>query len=204
MSKSAATSLANAINLKPADLPAYQATPAQKDTSDEAANARFARCIGAVPESKDIVNIDSPDFSAGAGTHARQLSSNVTVLPSAALAAKDLAAARSPRTRTCLRTFVNALLSKSASGQVTFSSARITRLHPSAKGSDGAFGYRVRVVAKGPAATLPFYVDILAFTKGPVEVSLTGVSITERLPSTLEQRLLDTLASRAQGHAAQT
>jgi hypothetical protein len=204
MSKSAATSLADAINLKPADLPAYQATPAEKDTADQAANARFTRCIGGVPTSKDIVDIDSPDFSAGAGAHARQLSSNVTVLPSAALAAKDLAAARSARARACFQTFVNELLRKSASGQVTFSSARITRLHPSAKGSDGAFGYRVRVVAKGPAARLPFYVDILGFTKGPVEVSLTGVSITEHLPSTLEERLLNTLATRAQGHAAQT
>jgi hypothetical protein len=201
MSKDQAEHLAAAINLKRSDLPGYRATPSQESADDRRQDTRLARCAGGVPPSKDIAKEDSPDFTVGAAAQVRQVSSSVTVLPSAALAAKDLAAVKSTRGRNCFRTFVNGILAKAGNGQVQFGKAQVTTFEPSASGADGAFGYRVRVVARSNGTRIPFYVDGLGFTSGPVEVSLDVMSIGRRFPAADEQKLFATLAQRAQGQS---
>jgi len=202
MTKDQAEALAAAINLKRSDLPGYRATPSTSSGEDSKEDQRLNRCAGGVPDSKDVAKEDSPDFSTGGGTRVRQVSSTVSVLPTAALAAKDLAAVKSTRGRSCFRTFVNALLAKAGNGQVSFSKARVTPFQPATNGTDGAFGYRVRVTARGNGIRIPFFVDGLGFTKGPVEVALNVMSIGKRFPTTDEQRLLTVLVNRAQGQAS--
>lgn len=200
--KAAATAAANAINLTAAEVGAgYTSTPSKKDPATDKDNAAFAACVGATPPSAAVVDISSPDFSSGSGLSTRQVSSDVTVTGSTAQARTDLAAYKAGKTTACLQTFVAKTLAGAAGPDVTIAAPVITPVETPAVGTDGAFGYDVKLTAKASGISFTFDVLLQAFLVKRSEVSLTVVSIGPAFPVTERSRLLQTLLSRATAHA---
>lgn len=200
--KAGARAFAAAVNLVAADLPGYTGRVVPTSAASKSLDVATSRCAGGVDPRRALVNVDSLDFTrptpGGAGTE--EVSSNVGVLPSSALAAKDLAAVRSARGRRCLAAGVNQLLRTMSAKGVTFGRAAISSLSHPAPGTDGSFGLRIKVTATVRSVKIPFWVDEFGFRLGPAEVSLTAVGVLHPYPAADEQRLLALLVARASAH----
>lgn len=200
LSVSQATTLAGQINLTSADLPGYSSQANPVTASDKASAATLAACSGGVSPTKEIVDINSPQFSAGSGLAQRQASSNVTVLPTAADVQQDLKALTSAKGHTCLSSSLNAALTHTGTPGVTFSSGTITTLPVSTAGTDGGFGARVTVNATAQGLHIPFYVDVFGFAKSSTQVELETFGINKPFPAAEETRLITLLIGRANAH----
>ncbi len=200
LTKAQATTLAGQINLTAADVPGYTSSPNPNTASDQQNSAQLAACAGGTPPSQEIVDINSPQFTAGSGLNQRQASSNVTVQPTAADVQQNLKALTSAKGHNCLVQSLNTLISHTSQPGVTFSSGSITTLPMSTAGTDGAFGARVTINATAQGLHIPFYVDVYGFAKGSTEVELETLGISSPFPAAEEARLVALLVGRAGAH----
>ncbi len=198
--KARARAVAKAINLVAADLPGFTAAPAAPTTAaDKRLGARVAHCAGAAGPAREIVNSDSKDFSvmSAGGIAEADASSNVTVLPSARLVAKDLRSIKSKRGRRCVTAAINGLLRGMKIKGVKFGTAKVTVGHPQAPGADGSFALRFKITATIKGVRIPFYVDVVGFIVGRVEVALNTLGILNPFPAADEAGLFTLLLNRA-------
>jgi hypothetical protein len=191
-----AKALAGAINLQAGDMPGYTVTPFQETVADQQGAIGYSTCAGTTPPSQLVVNVHSFDFDRGTGLQVEQLSSRVAVLPSASLVARDFAAVTSPKGESC---FVSELTTALGAGSrsLQFGKPVLTKLSPPARGTDGAFGYRLMVPASGGGQRLMLYSDLLGFASGTAQVQLESTRIGQPPDTATEQRLYALLVSRA-------
>jgi hypothetical protein len=202
VTKAQATAAATAINLTAAQVGAgYKSAPASKDATTEKENADFAACVGATVPSAAVADVNSPDFTQGTGLQTRQVSSDVTVLHTSAEARRDLAAFKSPKTTTCLKTFITKALAAQAGGAVTFGAPVVTSVPTSAPGTDGTFGYDLKMQAKASGLSIDFDVVIQAFLVKRCEVDITLLSIGGPFPTAERDALFAGLVTRAKASA---
>jgi hypothetical protein len=197
-SKAAATSAANQINLRPADLPHSTATPNPNTTG--ALDSQLASCAGTSPPGAAIVNLNSPSLDVGTGLQQQSFSSNVKVLPSKAIVTKDLAAIQSGKAQACIKSLLPKAIAQSASSRVKFSGVTITPLSTSVSGADGSYGYRLTVSAAATGQRLTIMVDEFGAAVGRIELTLNDFGIGTPASSATESKLLSTLVSRAVAH----
>lgn len=202
LTKAQATVLAGEVNLKAADLPGFTGAPERTSSSDRRLAAQLASCAGGVDPSKAVADVESEGFSHGSGLQSQQVSSDVTVMPSSALAKQDLTAIKSSRGQGCIVSFVNRLLAGLSSGRVKLGGVTLSPLPPSSPGADGSFGYRFTATATAGEARIPFYVDIQGFVLGPTQVQLLVLSVGQPFSAAEEQRLYTLLVTRAKAHPA--
>jgi hypothetical protein len=198
-----AVAYAHAVNLTLADLPGARIVAGEREArAPSAAAIRFARCAGAVDPRLRIADVDSAKFALGAP--GRQIKSGVEVLPSAALAARNLAAVSSARGRACLARFLSQAARSAAptqSGHVSISS--LPDLLP---GSQGYLGLRVtfpistRNPVNGRPVQTQLTLDEFVFISGSAEITLSARTIKAPIPTATERRLLALLVSRAHQH----
>jgi hypothetical protein len=194
--KAAATAFAKKVNLTTADVAGFTGKPNKTTASDQRQSEMLAKCSGGIDPRREVVDVPSLDFSL-AGTGAEEVSSDVSVLPSAQLVAADLRAVKSARGRKCLTQATGRLLASMDASGVTYGTTTLTTLKRSAPGSDGSFAYRLRVNATASGVKVPFFVDSLGFASGKAEVGLTTLGIGQPFPAADEQRLFTLLAGRA-------
>lgn len=167
MDKTQAVALANSVNLVSADLPGYAVTPPDSTGGGDS----MARCAGSVPEEQMLVDIASANFEAGTRAKYRQVSSEVQVFPSDALAAKDFKAIRSKRARRCI---VRKTKGQAISGVGRIVGVKLTLVKPHVP---GAFGYRIALqVRHGLFGTISLVLDAFGVQEGPVVTSLASIS----------------------------
>ncbi len=200
LTKAQATTLAGQINLTAADLPGYTSSANPITASDQQNSAQLATCAGGTSPSQEIVDINSPQFSAGSGLTQKQASSNVTVQPSSADVQQNLKALTSAKGHTCLVQSLNTLIAHTSQPGVTFSSGSITTLPIATSGTDGGFGARITINATAQGLHIPFYADVFGFAKGSTEVELETLGISAPFPAAEESRLVTLLVGRADAH----
>lgn len=199
ITRSHALAVANAINLRHADLPTLtqQSNPITKQ--ETASNAQLTKCTGGVPNSEAFATTQSPDFVT-AGRASSTLSSDVEVASSAALAKKDLASIVGSRGLACLQNQLAAELRAGASKGETLS-VHGAFMPAGLSASDGSFAVRLTItvhVTKGKTVVSePIYGDEIGFIYGQAEVSLNDVEINGKPSLSLEHRLAALLLSRA-------
>ncbi len=213
-----AAAIGQAVNLRSGDLPGFRASPHRETARDRRDSARLAACAGAVSSSRTVAASNSPDFTSGAGLQTEMVNSSVSVLPSAALAARDLAVTKQPKAENCLKRYLNSLLASQSNGRLTFGQLSLTQFSPAGATSSQTLGYRLTVTAtvggstqvlrRGaapnrlvanlsvPTATITLYLDLLDFLSGPVETTLDVMAIGHPFSPTVEQRLYGTLVAR--------
>jgi hypothetical protein len=192
-SKAAATSAANQINLKPADLP--HSTPMPNPNTTSALDSQLASCAGTSPPGAAIVNLNSPSLDIGTGLQQQSFSSNVKVFPSKAIVTKDLAAIRSGKAQACIKSLLPKAIAQSASSRVKFSRVTVAPLNTSVSGADSSFGYRLTVLASAAGRRLTIMVDEFGAAIGRIELTLSDFGIGTPASSATESKLLSTLVA---------
>lgn len=198
LTKAQAVAAAKAINLTAADVGAgYTGSPSSTSPAEDKDSAAFAACVGSTLPSAAVADVSSLDFSKGSGLQTRQVSSDVTVVATAAEAKADLAAFQSQKATTCLTTFITKTLAGAAGPNVTFGPPVVTRIDTPAPGADGSFGYDVKATAKASGVEISFDVVLQAFLMKRCEVDLTVLSVGPPFPADERSALLSKLVAHA-------
>jgi hypothetical protein len=190
MTKADAVAIAGTINLTAGDMPGYSASPSTPGTSDGRFDARFDKCAGTVPTSRAVADVSSDDFARAIQSSFDGVSSEVLVMPSAALARKDLRAAGSKRARKCMAA---AFTGKKATGGVKILSVKVTSL-PAPAAKAVAIRIKMRVASQG--VTVPLYTDFFIVGRGPVEAAVALISGPSPPPRAEEKRLVGIVKTR--------
>jgi hypothetical protein len=196
-----ASSAASEINLTPADLPGYTATPPDETTSTatEAAEDSLGTCVGA-STAEPVADFASDDYAKGTDLPALNVSSNVNFVADPGQVTKDIAAFSAPKAEGCVATFFKDVISSSGDG-LEFDEPKVTRLTPSAPGTDGAFGFRVETAAQAEGQTIPFTLDLLAFGKARTSVGLIVFGVGTSVPEAERDALFAKLVERGSANA---
>ncbi|MGA3361662.1 MAG: hypothetical protein ABSD82_06495 [Solirubrobacteraceae bacterium] len=194
-----ALAVATAISVRHGDVPKLKPQSNPMTAQETAQSAQLTACVGGVPESEALADTQSPNFVNRSGTSGT-LSSGTEILPSIALVAKDFDAITGPHGLPCLlKQLRQELVGKPPKGETV--TAHGARLAPIVAGADRTFAYRVTVIItvtrKTTTLILPLYVDLIGFTYGQAEVSLTVEAVGAKPSASLERRLAAVLVARA-------
>jgi hypothetical protein len=204
ITKVQAVAYARAVNLRAGDVPAMAVTGPGKSEGirQRRSSGALARCAGIVSQGQQFVDISSPTFIGGRALEQEQISSGVSVLSSAAVAALEFAAIRSARGRACITSFAERELSSESRGLLHYVRLVAAPLRAPLAGIDASFGLRLTVILAAPRGGHRFYLylDFLGFRDGPAEISLNASGFSHPVSSATERRLLSTLYARARAH----
>jgi hypothetical protein len=204
--KARAIAYADAINLGGADVPGATIVKSEGEAkAPTLAGVELARCAGGVSPELRIVDIHSPAFRVASASKGERVKSSVEVMPTAALAARNNAAARSARGRACIARFLARALPEQSTGPLRHGPVSVSSLPNSLPGADGSFGLRLATTVigrnlRGGEIRTRVYTDEFGFVSGPAEINLTATGVSRPIPSATEQRLLSLLFSRAREH----
>jgi hypothetical protein len=163
------------------DLPGAQpAAPEGAGPSPGADALAFARCDGGVSPERIVREVRSPLLSVGGGSSL--VRSRVTVWPSEALAARNLAAFASKRGSRC---------------ELRYGGKSVSKLTLGLPGAARGVGLRVVVPSRSKHAGEIGYHDIIGFISGPAEIVLTAAGFSHPVSAQTERRLLSLLYRRA-------
>jgi hypothetical protein len=194
-----AFAVATAIGVRHGDVPRLKAQSNPMTAQEMAQSAQLTACVGGVPESEALADTQSPNFVNRSGPSGT-LSSGTEILPSSALVAQDFDATTGPHGLPCLlKQLRQELVGKPPKGETV--TAHAGTIPPIVSGADRAFAYRVTVIVtvthKTTTLILPLYVDLIGFTYGQAEVSLTVEAVGSKPSASLERRLATLLVARA-------
>jgi hypothetical protein len=212
VTKAQAAAYAPAVNLRATDLPRMDVgKPERESEAPTPFELELARCYGGVNPQIRVLSRLSPTFTATSegegeneGEH-EQIHSSVEVLPTLAIAAKNNAAQLSPRGLDCLRSLIPATIANSDTRPVRYGSVALRHLTNPLPGVPGSFAIEIAMSVLGMpdqlTATPPhLYIDILGFLSGPSEIGLGAIGFPKPVAQATEQRLIETLYSRAQAN----
>jgi hypothetical protein len=200
LTRSRALAFAHAVNLRLADVPEATASPRKPSSFSTAEKREIDRCEGPHAGHRELASARSPKFERGSELETEDIYSDVTVQTSAGESARNLAELASAAARRCLaRVLSRAFASRPPKGGGHYGAFAAYGLAVSAPGSNAVAGVRLAttVVFPGPEVTVPVYVDVMAFARGPAEVALITASATQPVPANTEQQLLSLLRARA-------
>lgn len=198
ISRDAAPSVANIINLRHGDLPTLKQKPNPITADQRKQSEQQAACIGEAPPSKVLTDLQSPEF-VGPSPDQVTIDSEVQIQPDAATVAHDLAAIRQPKALRCLQSeLVKAIATTTPKGSTY--TVSIARLPATLPGTDGVAAVRVTAIFHIPQGkkkvTVPAYIDDIGFSYGQAEVSLNVISTLQPPSSSLETKLALLLVKR--------
>jgi hypothetical protein len=198
--KAQALAFARAVNLRPSDVPGYEAAPREKEgssTAEKHATHELQKCVGSSAEQQPVVELGSLRFERKASIAQVSVESSVTVERSVAIATKELEAIHNPRTRSCFTNYFKGLFSAPTYKGATIGPVKLESGTPPASGTSGSFGWRLRTSLTVHSVPIPIELDILGFVEGPSEVTLTSFGLAVPFPAPTEQQLFLLLLSRA-------
>jgi hypothetical protein len=203
LTRSQAIAFARAVNLTAADVPGFTATRREHKTAAEKGGEReLVRCAGALNADEKLLEISSTKFKRGHEIPVVDVSSEVSVARTPALAEKELAAIRGPRARACVSRYLDRLFKGKELRGASISPVSISSGTPPAPGATGSFAWRIEVRFTVHSIQIPLYFDILGFVYGPAQVSLFSTGFATPLPAATQQRLFSLLLQRAKAHDA--
>jgi hypothetical protein len=201
LSPAQARAFARAVNLTAADLPGFaRSTKAREheSASEHDLERKLSRCTGGRLEGPaESSEHSSGQFRRRGNALAQSVGSSVTFLRTSVAAAPELQALRSPRTRDCLRIYLNERFSGRSYGGAAIRRVTVVQGTPPAPGTTGGFGWRITAIVELRRLRVPFYLDILGFVSGPTEVALTSSSLLIPFPAEAEEHLYRLLLARA-------
>jgi hypothetical protein len=201
LTRARALAFAAAVNLREADVPGlHPADKAeQQSSSGKAIERELEQCIGA-SSANQLAEAGSKDFEHSGGVSQFDVSSNVSVSKSAALATSELAKLRSGHTKDCLKRYLSLLFKGSTYRGAVIGPVSIAEGSPPAAGASGSIGLRISTSISIRTVRIPFYLDILGFVYGPAEVSLLSSGLPVPFPAATQQHLFLSLLARAKAH----
>jgi hypothetical protein len=201
LTRARALAFAAAVNLRSADVPGLHAADRREhqSSSGKAIEHELDHCIG-IAGANQLAEAGSKDFEHSGGISQFDVSSNVSVSNSAALAADELKKLRSSHTKECLKRYLSLLFKGSSYRGAVIGPVSVAEGSPPAAGTSGSIGLRISTSITIRTIRIPFYLDILGFVYGPAEVSLLSSGLPVPFPAALQQRLFLSLLARAKAH----
>jgi hypothetical protein len=181
-----AQAVAQAVNLTANDVPGFKASPIPPSVF-----SRTGGCPGEVPRRRWLAFAHSDAFQQGAGNSFLEVNSAATVMPTAKLARRDLAALRGKRGRKCL---ADAVKRTFAGSRFKVLRLTVTSRRPPAP---GGIGLRVKLRLSSSQGVVTEYADALLFVRKQVTVALDTGSQGRPFPARLERHLSGLLVARA-------
>jgi hypothetical protein len=182
VTKTSAVAFAHAVNLRASDQPSMEVVaPERAAPMPTASLFALARCDGGISPARILLNLRSTFLSSGGERERRLVISRVTVMPSEALARRNLAAFASARGLRCAR----------RDGDTS-----ISRLDIALPGGTHAVGERIVVPTGTPPHVLGYH-DIVGFVFGPAEIVLTAAGFSHPVAARTERELRDVMYRRA-------
>jgi hypothetical protein len=204
LTKAKAAAYAHAVNLTAADLPGFKVSSSGEREPEKAAEqrheSRLLRCVH-VASGKALAEVDSKGFQRETSALAEGVKSEVTIAPSARLAANELAVIRGAHARACVAHYLGLILKGKQYRGATFGAISIVPGTPPAPGTSGGFGWRITVKINVRRISTPLFVDVLGFVSGPAEVSLYASGFPAPFSARGEERLFSLLLGRAKSHS---
>ena len=195
-----AKAFARAVNLTAADVPGFAVSPRRREhetAAEKRLEHEMLRCTGGAGFNHGLAEGSSEEFERKGAAVAQGVSSNVTVVKTSALAAKELKAIRSSHVRACFTHYLGLLFKAQRNEGFTIGRISIASGTPPAPGTSGGFGWRISTAIAGHGIAIPFSMDILGFVYGPAEVALLTYGFPRPFPAAIEQRLFSLLVKRA-------
>jgi hypothetical protein len=211
LTRGQAIAFAHAVNLTAADVPGFKvhSEHEHETVAEKRLEHEMLRCVralgshyGILEGSHGVVEMGSKEFGRETNTGEESVQSEVTVVRTPALAAKELAAIRSPHVRVCLSHYLDLLFKSHKYHGARVSPVSISQGTPPAPGATGSFAWRITTTITLHSVTIPIYIDIFGFVEGPAEVSLFTDGVPQPFPATTEERLFSLLLTRAKTHGA--
>jgi hypothetical protein len=216
-----ALAYARAVNLRASDFPYFKAMPEEShgDRRDEhRLDREIAECVGggALSEEGDtLAKVPSSTYGTAGSAGLLTVQSEVEVVRDADVTARRSALYRNRHVRACLERVVGPALEEQGSAEAEIERVSIAWRSSPLPGLDWSFGYRIRasisssgaahLAAYAPAsppvsaaATVPLYLDLLAFHVGRGEISLVATGAPTPVSKLLERNLLRLLRDRAE------
>jgi hypothetical protein len=201
VAKSHATSVADSLNLRKADLSGFKqighegppAAPARK------LDAEFAACYHGPPYSDVYADVQSPAFQA-ATPSTTFVVTETEIFPTAALASRDIAAASGARGRACALSFGRATVTAQKGTKIL---ATLTPIASRVSGTGAVIAVRLTLTQAptshgGPAKKVIGTQDEFNFVRGQAEIGLDIATNSAAAPSaSLERRLASLVSARA-------
>jgi hypothetical protein len=202
LSRAQAAALVAAVNLTSADVPGFIPTEknAHRSAAERQVEADVLRCGGSTGAHVMVAQGSSKNFERRHSIAQLSVSSEVSVAPSAAVAARELHAIRSPHVRACLAHYMSQLLRSEQVGEARVGRVSIQQGTPPAPGASGSFAWRMTATFTVHGLRIPIYLDLLGFTYGPVQVSLVSTGVPVPLPAGIEEHLFTLLVERLEGY----
>jgi hypothetical protein len=200
--KARALAFARAVNLTAGDVPEARIKKRRGHSSKSWEGRDFQRCIGAPVHAHELADVKSPLYLRGQELEIEEIGSDVTVNTSSGAATHVQQALSRPAVRHCLARLVTQELGRMALPNANWGPAAIYGLPVRVAGVSGGVGLRMALTAtsRSNEITIPTYIDVLAFARGPAEITLMAISWTQPVPVDVERQLLSTLAARASSH----
>ena len=194
-----ARALVRAVNLTAAEVPGFSVSDKKKERespTERRLKAKLDECVHPVTTAP-LAEASSPQFKREAGLVSASVQSEVTVAASRAVAARELANARSGHTRSCVSHYIALLVQQQAHHGASFGKVSIVQRIPPAPGTDGSFAWRISVPVTTHGITLALYFDIFAFVSGANEVTLFVSTVPVPPPAAVEKHLFSLLLQKA-------
>jgi hypothetical protein len=202
LTNTAAIAFADAVNLTSADLsepPAFTGSPANEDGTEKA-SGELSRCEGAHDPRPAVAEVSSESFKRKGPDSVEALSSTVVVMPTAALAGKDLAAILNSRGESCIESELNKTFARKDSEQINYSRVSMVDRALEVPGVSGGVELNISTMVTKVGGAGTVYIDILGFIDGPAEVFLTAVGTPQPITPAFEEHLISVLSKRARTH----
>jgi hypothetical protein len=199
--KAQALAFARAVNLTLADIPEGRISKKRRNSAS-GDRPESDQCVGALVNQHKLANLGSPTFLRGRELETEWIGSDVTVATSVGAADHVLATLERPGVRHCLARAGTQSLRRMTMRNAYWGPVAVYALPVQAPGSNGRIGLRIAMTVHFPASevTLPAYVDVLGFAWGSAEITLAATSMTQPVPTSVENQLLSTLVARARSH----
>ncbi len=201
LTRARALAFAAAVNLRGGDVPGLHTAEKRErqSSSGKSIERELERCIG-VSGANQLAEAGSKDFERSGGVSQFDVSSNVSISKSAALAAGELRKLRSAHTKDCLKRYLTLLFKGSSYRGAVIGPVSVAEGSPPAAGAGGSIGLRISTSITVRTIRIPFYLDILGFVYGPAEVSLLSSGLPVPFPAAAQQHLFLSLLARAKAH----
>ena len=204
LTKARAEKLATALNLRARDLPGFTVSKERQHATraEKGREYKLLRCMGGRTSSDALAEASSESFERQAQVVRVSVSSAVTIVRTPAQAEAELKAIRSDHTRVCLTRFMGELLAGQTHGGASAKLVSISKATPSAAGTSGTFAWRIVGEVTLQGVRVPFYIELVGFSRGQDEVELLSFGLPVPFPATAEQELFALLVERAKAGGA--
>jgi hypothetical protein len=174
-------------------------SPEREAPAPTANGLALDRCYGDLGPRYGVAKVDSAKFESVTGAEHVEIYSNVVVMPTAALAAKNNAVNASPRAYSCAERFLPQTLARESGPRVHFGRFKLTRIPVPLHGGYGLdLAVSILGVPAAIEATPPrLYTDAFAFLAGRAEIALVTTAFPRPAPAVMESRIVSLLYRRA-------